>query len=213
MKTKKHLSSSIFNKMNKLLILAISISLLGLSSCKTKKKVADTEKDVVEVVNPDIAKSKLALYKLLNDDGTMTIEEKEKIVNDIKNLGLDDEELNKLIARVDEKIAIEKEELEKKKEAAKPENMLKSYFTKIASAPNKDDANKQITEALKMFSSDKSNVLVIIAEEGGEKDYDEPTNISSYLNYLKDTKNNTNTVDEIKWDANNKIKTLILRKN
>jgi hypothetical protein len=29
---------------------------------------------------------------------------------------------------------------------------------------------------------------------------------------LKDTKNNVNKVDEIKWDANNKIKTLILRK-
>jgi hypothetical protein len=199
--------------MSKLIILAISIFLLSASACKSKKKVVDIEKDDIEVVNPDIMKSKTALQKILDDDGTMSIEEKEKILNDIKKLNLDDDELNKLIAQVEDKIAREKEDIERKKEAAKPENMLKSYFNKIAKAPSEDDANKHIEDALKMFTSDKSTVLIIIAQDEHMKDYDKPTNITKYLNYLKDTKNNTNSINEIKWDANKKIKTLILKKN
>ena len=212
MKTKKFLSYSISSLLNKMFILVISIFLLTASSCKSKKKVIDIEEDEIEVVNPDIMKSKTALMKILEDD-TMSIEEKEKILADIKKLNLDNAELNDLIAQAEDKIAKEKEELERKKEAAKPENMLKSYFNKIAKASSEDDANKHIDDALKMFTSDKSTVLIIIAEDEHMKDYDKPTNITKYLNYLKDTKNNTNTVEEIKWDANKKIKTLILKKN
>ncbi len=213
MKTKKFLNYSISSIMNKMFILVISVFLLSASSCKSKKKIIDIEEDDIEVVNPDIMKSKTALMKILDDDGTMSIEEKEKILNDIKKLNLNDEELNDLIAQVEDKIAKEKEELERKKEAAKPENMLKSYFNKIVKAPNEDDANQHIEDALTMFTSDKSTVLIIIAEDAHMKDYDKPTNISKYLNYLKDTKNNTNSINEIKWDANKKIKTLILKKN
>ena len=213
MKTKKFLIYSVSSVMNKLLILAISIFLLSASACKSKKKIVDIEEDEIEVVNPDIMKSKIALKNILDDNGSMSIEEKEKILNDIKKLNLDDEELNELIAQVEEKIAEEKEEMDRKKEAAKPENMLASYFNKIAKAPSETDANKHIEDALKMFSSDKSTVLIIIAEDEHMKDYDKPTNITKYLNYLKDTKNNTNSVNEIKWDANKKIKTLILKKN
>lgn len=213
MKMKNHLSNSVSNILNKFFILAIAVSLLGASSCKSKKKIVDIEEDEIEVVNPDIMKSKIALKRILDDDGTMSIEEKEKILNDIKKLNLNDDELNDLVAQVEDKITKEKEELERKKVAAKPENMLLSYFNKIAKAPSEADANKHIEDALKMFSSDKSTVLIIIAEDEHMKDYDKPTNITKYLNYLKDTKNNTNSVNEIKWDANKKIKTLILKKN
>ncbi len=126
MKTKKFLNYSISSIMNKMFILVISVFLLSASSGKSKKKIIDIEEDDIEVVNPDIMKSKTALMKILDDDGTMSIEEKEKILNDIKKLNLNDEELNDLIAQVEDKIAKEKEELERKKEAAKPENMLKS---------------------------------------------------------------------------------------
>ncbi len=213
MKTKNYSSNSGASLLNKLFIIVISVSLLGASSCKSKKPIVDPVKDEVKKVDPNIMKSKTALQKILDDDGTMSIDEKEKILADIKKLNLDDEELNKLIAQVEDKIAKEKEELERKKEAAKPENMLKSYFNKIAKAPSDNDANKHIQDALNMFTSDKSTVLIIIAQDANMKDYDKPTNISKYLNYLKDTKNNTNSIDEIKWDANNKIKTLILKKN
>ena len=213
MKTKMFLNYSISSIMNKVLILLISVFLLSASACKSKKKIVDTEKDDIEVVNTDIMKSKTALQKILDDDGTMSIEEKEKILNDIKKLNLDDAELNDMIAQAEKKIEEEKIEIERKKEAAKPENMLASYFNKIANAPSEADADKNIQDALTMFSSDKSTVLIIIAQDEHMKDYDKPTNITKYLNYLKDTKNNSNSVDEIKWDDNKKIKTLILKKN
>jgi len=213
MKTKKNFLSTVSISMNKFFILLIAVSLVSLSSCKSKKKVVDIEEDEIEVVNPNIMKSKTALQKILDDDGTMTIAEKEKILNDIKALNLDDAELNDMIAQVEKKIAEDKAELERQKEAAKPENMLKSYFGKIANASNETEANGYIDNALEMFTSPKSTVLIIIAEDAHMKDYDKPTNITKYLNYLKDTKNNNNSVEEIKWDANKKIKTLILRKN
>ena len=213
MKTKKNLLNALSFSMNKFFILLIAISLVSLSSCKSKKKVIDIEEDAVEVVNPNIMKSKTALQKILDDNGTMTIAEKEKILADIKALNLDDDELNDMITKAEKKIADDKAEIERQKEAAKPENMLKSYFGKIANAANEAEANANIDKALGLFTSPKSTVLIIIAEDAHMKDYDKPTNISKYLNYLKDTKNNTNTVDEIKWDANKKIKTLILKKN
>ena len=213
MKTKNNFFSTISISWNTLFVLLITISLVSFSSCKSKKKVIDIEDDVVEVVNPDIMKSKTALQKILDDNGTMTIAEKEKILSDIKALNLDDDELNDMISQVEKKIEEDKAELERQKEAAKPENMLKSYFGKIANASNETEANGYIDDALGLFTSPSSTVLIIIAEDAHMKDYDKPTNISKYLNYLKDTKNNTNTVDEIKWDANKKIKTLILKKN
>ncbi|MEN8119920.1 MAG: hypothetical protein ABFS35_06220 [Bacteroidota bacterium] len=213
MKAKNYLSSPVSGVLSKFIILAISVILLGASSCKSKKKIVDVEEDEIEVVNPDIMKSKIALKNILDDDGTMSIEEMEKVLNDVKKLNLDDEELNGLIAKVEAKIAREKEDLERKKEAAKPENMLRSYFSKIANASSELQADKHIEDALKMFTSDKSTVLIIIAQDAHIKDYDKPTNINKYLNYLKDTKNNSNSVEEIKWDANQKIKTLILKKN
>ncbi len=213
MKAKMFLNNSISSIMNKVLILLISVFLLSASACKSKKKVIDIEDDDIEVVNPDIMKSKTALQKILDDDGTMSIEEKEKILSDIKKLNLNDSELNDMIVKAEKKIAEDKAEIERKKEAAKPENMLVSYFNKIANASDETTANGYIADALKMFTSDKSTVLIIIAQDEHMKDYDKPTNITKYLNYLKDTKNNSNSIDEIKWDANKKIKTLILKKN
>ena len=45
---------------------------------------------------------------------------------------------------------------------------------------------------------------------GGEPDYDEPTKIGKYLNYLKDQKKNLNKVYNTEKDNNGKIKLLEL---
>ncbi len=52
----------------------------------------------------------------------------------------------------------------------------------------------------------------MIYKEGGKPSYDEPTTIEKYLNYLKDTKNNKAKVEEVVYDANGKIKELVLKK-
>jgi len=70
-----------------------------------------------------------------------------------------------------------------------------------------------INDALKLFASPDSPVLVIISKAGGTVDYDRPTTILNYLNYLKDTKNNINTIENIKYNGSGKITELELMKN
>jgi hypothetical protein len=52
----------------------------------------------------------------------------------------------------------------------------------------------------------------VIHEANGIKDYDEPTTIEKYLNYLKDTKKNLNFISDIRLDGNGKVSELELRR-
>ena len=89
---------------------------------------------------------------------------------------------------------------------------LDQYFTSIANASNASSANASIYEALSMFSSDQTPVLIVISEEGGEKDYDKPTTIKAYLNYIKDQKKNVNRISNLVMDNSGKIKEVELVK-
>lgn len=89
---------------------------------------------------------------------------------------------------------------------------LEQYFASIAGSGSVTGANSSINEALTLFSSDQAPVLIIISEEGGQKDYDKPTTIRAYLNYLKDQRKNMNRIGAIQLDANGKIKELELVK-
>jgi mannitol-specific phosphotransferase system IIBC component len=89
---------------------------------------------------------------------------------------------------------------------------LEQYFSAIAGAANVNAANNSINEALSMFSSDQTPVLIVISEEGGDKDYDKPTTIKAYLNYLKDQKKNINRVSNLVTDSSGKIKEVELVK-
>ena len=63
-----------------------------------------------------------------------------------------------------------------------------------------------------MFESPNVPVLIIISQNLGFNDYDRPTTIEKYLNYLKDQKISPNRVQEIKYNANGKINELELIK-
>lgn len=89
---------------------------------------------------------------------------------------------------------------------------LNQYFDAIANANNVTTANTSIDEALYLFSSPQAPVLIVISEEGGQKDYDRPTSIRSYLNYLKDQKKNNNQIAHLKMDEAGKITEVELRK-
>lgn len=89
---------------------------------------------------------------------------------------------------------------------------LENYFNRVAAAGNASIANQTIQEALGMFSNQETPVLIVIHEENGIKDYDEPTTINKYLEYLKDTKKNLNYISDIRMDANGKVSELELRR-
>ncbi|MEB2785113.1 nucleoid-structuring protein H-NS [Algoriphagus sp. E1-3-M2] len=89
---------------------------------------------------------------------------------------------------------------------------LENYFNSVAAAGNSSIANQTIQEVLGMFSNQETPVLIVIHEENGIKDYDEPTIIKKYLEYLKDTKKNLNYISDIRMDANGKVSELELRR-
>lgn len=202
--------------LNSLIIISMAFFIISCKGCKPKPPVnIDDDKEEVVKVDTKLIQAKATVKELLSDECTKSIEEKEKIIADIKAMGYDDEELNSLIKQVEDDIAKEKERIrieeEKRKEAAKPENRLRRYFANIVTAGDESVANSNIEEAIGLFVSDQANVLIIISQDEHYTDYDEPTKIRKYLNYLKDTKTNINDVHEIKWEGE-KIKTLILKK-
>lgn len=89
---------------------------------------------------------------------------------------------------------------------------LNNYFAAIAGANNTSIANRNIQEALGLFSAENAPVLIIIYAANGTEDYDEPTDIGKYLNYIKDTGNNVHKVKEVVKAPNGKIKELVLVK-
>ncbi|HRG79750.1 MAG TPA: nucleoid-structuring protein H-NS [Cyclobacteriaceae bacterium] len=112
------------------------------------------------------------------------------------------------------------EEMERKKaEALKNEpaevstnTRVNNYFDAIANANTVSAANNSISEALNLFASPETPVLIVISEEGGQKDYDRPTTISEYLHYLKDQKKNNNVLSNLKMDNAGKITEVEIKK-
>jgi hypothetical protein len=133
-------------------------------------------------------------------------------------------------ARIEQEANLRKDEEEKRKEAEEaarrdaearqqqtlsnePKAKLNQYFQAIATSSNTASSNGSINEALTLFASPETPVLIVISEEGGQKDYDRPSTIRQYLNYLKDTKNNRNSITNLQFDNSGKITELELRKN
>jgi hypothetical protein len=114
-----------------------------------------------------------------------------------------------------ERLAAEKRaaELRAKESTATETARLNTYFASIANSGNVTSANKSINEALAMFESPSTPVLIVISEDDGAKDYDRPTTIEKYLNYLKDQKKNINEVTQVKVNTSGKITELELTKN
>ena len=111
------------------------------------------------------------------------------------------EELKKKEA--EEKARKEAEEAEAKKR--EPYMKLEQYFNSIGSAGSAASANSSIQEALRLFSSADTPVLIVISESGGQKDYDRPTTINDYLNYLKDQKKRADKIGNLQFDSSGKI--------
>lgn len=115
----------------------------------------------------------------------------------------------------DERARNEAEAREREKAAAAvvaPAAKLEQYFNAIANSGSVSSANGSISEALSLFASEETPVLIVISQSGGQKDYDRPTTIKAYLNYLKDQKKNVNRVSNLEFDSSGKIKEVELVK-
>lgn len=89
---------------------------------------------------------------------------------------------------------------------------LENQFNSIASSANSTTANQTIQEVLSLFANQEVPVFIVIHEEAGVKDYDEPTTIKKYAEYLKDTKKNLNYISDIRLGAGGKVTELELRR-
>jgi len=199
------------------LVLVFTVALGG-TSCKSKKKIA-AEKAAIELAN-QIAQAKAALLDLLRDDNPKTYTEKVAELKRIKDMQLRDPEVEQLIDKVEAKLEAEYQEILREKEEEKKRQEMESlrlkkqaeldninaHFFSVAQAANVAEANLRIQQTLTYYASPDVPVLLIIEIYGdNQKDYDKPTTISHFLNYLKDVKKYNRKIESIKFDEYRKI--------
>ena len=201
-----------------MVLLAVFITLGGTTSCKSKKRLA---KEAAEAeYKSKVEQARNDLTAILDDETLWTLEEKENRVKTIKDWNLQNAEIDDLISQVEKKLAREHAQREEEERRAAEERekanaadvVLGRNFNSIANAGSASQANRVINETLGMFESPNVPVLIIISQNPGFNDYDRPTTIEKYLNYLKDQKKATEKVHEIKYNANGKINELELIK-
>jgi hypothetical protein len=215
--------------LNSLLILALAGFLIfGTTSCSSQKRLA--RKHEKEARLAQIAQAKADLYEIINDEGYLALEVKEQMLQNVKDMNLDDKEVNELIPRAEEKLARDRAEYMRKKEEealraeaerrelerqarerAQKFGPIQDAMISVAAAPNLREANLRISQTLELFASPNVPVLILISQEGNVKDYDRPTTIGRYLELLKDQKRYNNDVADVKYNAAGKITELELR--
>lgn len=197
-----------------LVLLAAFITIGGTTSCKSKKQLA---KEAAEAeYKARVSEAVRDLTAILNDEVVWTLEEKENRVQTIKDWNLQNAEVDDLLFQVEKKLARERAQAEQRareeaeaaraaEEARQPKNVLEKNFASICNASSVTQANRIINETLNLFESNNVPVLIIISQAGGFNDYDRPTTIENYLNYIKDQKVNRNKVYNLKTNDNGKI--------
>ena len=173
-----------------MVLLAVFITLGGTTSCKSKKRLA---REAAEAeYKSKVEQAVKDLNAILDDETLWSLEEKEARVKTIKDWNLQNAEVDDLIFQVEKKLAREraqKEEEERNKQEAQNANTtLERNFATIAQSGSVSQANRTINETLGLFESPNVPVLIIIKQNAGFNDYDRPTTIEKYLNYVKDQK-------------------------
>ena len=215
---KRRITRSLFPKL--MILLLIGGMAFTTGGCKSKKKLAQ-EQAALEYAEK-VEKAISDLQAILDDDGTMPLAEMERRLNDIKSQNLNDKQVNELIMKVEDKIAKRKaalkklEEEEQKRLAEEAErtkyNYIDDSFIEVAHAADTETANMKISNALKLYASEDVPVLIIIHQEGDIVDYDKPTTILDYLNFVKDQKKYDNKIAKVKMDDYGQITELELIK-
>lgn len=207
-----------------LLMLLFAVTMGSTTSCKSKKRLA--REQAAKEYAMKVEQAKKDLNAILNNETNWTLDQKQQRLDTIKSWQLEDEEVKRLIGLVEKKLDSErqeglrkaeeerlrKEEEERRKQITGKYTVLENHFMSIAGAPSIPLANERIAQALQMFASPDVPVLIIISQTGGFNDYDRPTTIRRYLDWLKDQKVSPNRVEQAKYDNNGKITELELIK-
>jgi hypothetical protein len=162
----------------------VVLFMIGGAGCKSKKKAMEAER---------AAKEKARLEQEMADKKKREEEERR-------------------MKEAEEKARREASEANAREEAKGPAAKLDQYFNSIAGSNSAAAANSSINEALTMFASPSVPVLIVISQSGDEKDYDRPTTIKDYLNYVKDQKKNVNKISNLQFDGSGKITEVELTK-
>ncbi len=199
-----------------------SLITLSLGSCKSQKKIA-AQKAAQERAEK-IEEARQDLLQIINDQGNIPTDQKEATVSKIKGWDLQDPEVDALIIRAEEIIAAEKaekkrleeerrrKELEAQQQEEQKFSKIEDLFESVANSRSMEMANTRINETLRFFASPDAPVLIIVFMDGSIKDYDRPTTIRRYLEYIKDQGKNLNKIHNVQFDANGKITELELIK-
>jgi hypothetical protein len=213
----------------KLLMLMLVIAMsAGMTGCNSQKKILARERAA------KIEQAKVRLQALLDDNSTLTLDQKYAELNTVKGWNINDKDVDNLIAKVEAKLGKDRDLVRKKAEDAAARDAderrrqeearnvskagdprfvkLNETFNAISQAASVDIANQKILDALSLFVNPDVPVLIIISQNGSAKDYDRPTTIKRYLEYLKDQKRNINQIENMVLDANGKITELELIK-
>lgn len=213
---------------NRLVIIALMsvIVISGATSCKGKKGTARSKAAIEAQHKNKVNEAKNTLKTLMSDDCTWSLKEKEDKLNTIKSDALKDEELNQLIKEAEK--YINRERIAAGLDVDKPhvviapkttdsnvsvkvvdknENILNTLFDNIASGK---DVSSSVTELNALFESKQTPVLIIISKSEKATDYDRPTTIDKYIDYLVDQKVSRNKVYSIQYNDDKKIKVLEL---
>ena len=201
-----------------MVLLAAFITIGGTTSCKSKKRLAKEAAEAEYKSRVDQATKDL--NAILDDETLWSLEEKEARVQTIKDWNLQNAEVDDLLYQVEKKLARERAQKDEEERRAAEERekanaadvVLGRNFNSIANAGSVSQANRVINETLGMFESPNTPVLIIIKQNAGFNDYDRPTTIEKYLNYVKDQKKATEKVHEIKYNSNGKINEIELIK-
>ena len=221
---------SFYRLSTKLLMLMLVVAMsVGMTSCNSQKKLLARERAA------KIEQAKVKLQSLLDDNSTLSLDQKYAELNKIKDLNINDKDVDNLIAKVEAKLNKDRDLVRKKAEdqlrardaeeqrrqeearnaskAGDPRFVkLNEAFGAITQSTSADIANQKILETLLLFANPDVPVLIIISQNGSAKDYDRPTTIKRYLEYLKDQKRNINQIDNMVLDANGKVTELELIK-
>ncbi len=216
----------VLKKLTKLMLLMLAAIIItgGATSCKSKKKLA-REKAAAEY-EMKVDQSKKDLTAMLNGTTQWSPIEQDKRLEVIKSYNIDDPAVVELISKVESKLSMDKaeaerlaeeerlklEEQKKAEQAASKYQDLDDQLSDIANATSVNNANELIKKALQAFATPDIPVLIIISKSGGFNDYDRPTTISMFLNYLKDKKQYSYQVDTVVRDSMGKITELELIK-
>ena len=178
----------VLNIRNSSKLIVLALVLMSVFSCKSHKKAMEASNAAAEKAKIE---REAAERKLKADEQARQADDKAKWEAEQQRL----------------------KESESERKTSTPAVKLSQYFNSIASSGNATSANTSINEALTLFASSETPVLIVISDSGSMKDYDKPTTIKDYLNYLKDQKKNINSISNFKTDSDGKITELELKKN